>query len=81
MQTTRRDFLKRAVVAGAGAAVAGAGLTYAAVMGWALAAEPAHQYYLLPHAADGPAAGFAGWLRGACDEAAREAQALLSGVA
>ena len=47
---------------------------------WALAAEPAHQYYLLPHAADGPAAAFAGWLRDTCSEAAREAQALLSGV-
>ncbi len=48
---------------------------------WALRAEPAHQYYLLPHAADGAAADFAGWLRAICAEAEHEAQALLSGVA
>lgn len=43
-----------------------------------LGAAPAYRYYLLPHAAQGPAAAFAGWLRTECDEAARAAAALLS---
>ena len=46
---------------------------------WALTAEPAHQYYLLPHAADGPAAVFADWLQTSCAAARREALALISG--
>lgn len=76
-----------AALAGQGVALARPSLARAALASgalrapWALAAEPAHQYYLLPHAADGAAAAFAAWLRGACAEAAREAQALLSGVA
>ncbi|MCZ8113048.1 MAG: LysR family transcriptional regulator [Betaproteobacteria bacterium] len=75
-----------AAIAGQGVALARPSLARPALAGgalrapWALAAEPAHQYYLLPHAADGPAAAFAGWLRDTCSEAAREAQALLSGV-
>jgi len=76
-----------AALAGQGVALARPSLARAALASgalrapWALAAEPAHQYYLLPHAADGAAAAFAAWLRDACAEAAREAQALLSGVA
>lgn len=76
-----------AAIAGQGVALARPSLARAALASgalrapWALAAEPEHRYYLLPHAADGPAAAFAGWLRGACAEAAHEAQALLSGVA
>ena len=75
-----------AAIAGQGVALARPSLARSALAAgalrapWALAAEPAHQYYLLPHAADGPAAAFAGWLRDTCSEAAREAQALLSGV-
>lgn len=57
----------------------------ALVAPWALRAEPAHQYYLLPYAHSGaddsPAAVFVDWLRGICADATREAQALLSGVA
>mgnify|MGYP001187700232 CR=1 FL=1 len=45
---------------------------------FAVSAPPAFRYYLLPHAAQGPAADFAAWLRGECDEAARAAAALLS---
>lgn len=53
----------------------------ALVAPWALSAEPAHQYYLLPHAGEGAAAAFVDWLRATCADARREAQALLSGVA
>ena len=42
----------------------------------ALAAEPTHAYYLLPHAAEGPAAAFAGWLLAQCQAVQREAAAL-----
>lgn len=75
-----------AAIAGQGVALARPSLARHALAGgalrapWALAAEPANRYYLLPHAANGAAAAFAGWLRAACTEAAREAQALLSGV-
>jgi LysR family transcriptional regulator, glycine cleavage system transcriptional activator len=51
----------------------------ALVAPFALRAEPAHRYYLLPHAADGAAALLAAWLRETCDAALREAEALLSG--
>jgi DNA-binding transcriptional LysR family regulator len=44
-------------------------------------AAPAYRYYLLPHAAQGPAADFAAWLHAECDEAARAAAALLSPAA
>jgi len=76
-----------AALAGQGVALARPSLALAALASgtlrapWALAAEPAHQYYLLPHAEGGAAGAFATWLRQACGEAAREAQALLSGVA
>jgi DNA-binding transcriptional LysR family regulator len=53
----------------------------ALVAPFALRAEPAHRYYLLPPAGDGAAALFAAWLREACAEAQREAEALLSGQA
>lgn len=46
-----------------------------------IGAAPAYRYYLLPHAAHGPAAGFAAWLRAECEEAARAAAALVSGHA
>ncbi len=48
---------------------------------FAIGAAPAFRYYLLPHAAQGPAAAFATWLRGECDEAAHAAAALVSGRA
>jgi LysR family transcriptional regulator, glycine cleavage system transcriptional activator len=48
---------------------------------FAIGAAPAFRYYLLPHAAQGPAAAFAAWLRSECDEAARAAAALVSGRA
>ncbi len=41
-------------------------------------AEPAASYHLLPHAASGPAAAFAAWLRGACAQAQAEAQAAVA---
>lgn len=44
-------------------------------------AAPAWRYYLLPHAAHGPAAAFAAWLRTECEDAARAAAALVSGRA
>jgi LysR family transcriptional regulator, glycine cleavage system transcriptional activator len=44
-------------------------------------AAPAYRYYLLPHAAQGPAAAFSAWLRTECEEAARAAAALVSGRA
>lgn len=43
-----------------------------------LGAAPAWRYYLLPHAASEPAAGFAAWLHGECAEATHAAAALLS---
>ncbi len=43
-----------------------------------LTAVPAHQYYLLPHAAGGAAQGFADWLVGACEAVAAQARALVS---
>ena len=43
-----------------------------------ITATPAHQYYLLPHAAQGAAAAFADWLAAECGEIAAQAQALLS---
>lgn len=46
-----------------------------------VSAAPAYRYYLLPHAAQGPAAAFAAWLRAECEEAARAAAALVSGGA
>lgn len=46
-----------------------------------LSAEPAHQYYLLPHAADGAGCLFADWLRATCAEVRREALALISAPA
>ncbi|WP_341886914.1 LysR substrate-binding domain-containing protein [Variovorax sp. YR752] len=46
-----------------------------------IGAAPAWRYYLLPHAAQGPAADFAAWLRAECEEAARAAAALVSGRA
>lgn len=46
-----------------------------------IGAAPAYRYYLLPHAAHGPAAGFAAWLRAECEEATRAAAALVSGHA
>jgi DNA-binding transcriptional LysR family regulator len=46
-----------------------------------LSAEPAHQYYLLPHAADGAAALFAAWLHATCAEARRQALTLISALA
>lgn len=48
---------------------------------FAIGAAPAFRYYLLPHAAQGPAAAFAAWLRSECDEAAQAAAALVSGRA
>lgn len=42
----------------------------------ALAAEPAHAYYLLPHAGEGPAARFAAWLVALCESVRQEAAAL-----
>ena len=44
-----------------------------------VAAPPAFRYYLLPHAAQGPAAAFALWLRGECELATQAAAALVSG--
>lgn len=76
-----------AALAGQGVALARPSLARHWLAGGALVApftttaEPAHRYYLLPHAPDGAAAAFADWLRGLCAEAAREAQALLSGDA
>lgn len=46
-----------------------------------IGAAPAFRYYLLPHAAHGPAAAFAAWLRAECAEAADAAAALVSGRA
>ncbi len=46
-----------------------------------IGAAPAWRYYLLPHAAQGPAADFATWLRGECEDAAHAAAALVSGSA
>jgi DNA-binding transcriptional LysR family regulator len=46
-----------------------------------LLATPAHQYYLLPVAAQGPASLFADWLTGICAETAAQAAALVSGQA
>jgi DNA-binding transcriptional LysR family regulator len=43
-----------------------------------LASPPALRYYLLPHAAQGPAAAFATWLRDECAQAAGAAAALVS---
>lgn len=40
---------------------------------------PAHQYHLLPHAADGASGVFAQWLRATCERVSREARAALSG--
>jgi DNA-binding transcriptional LysR family regulator len=48
---------------------------------FALAAEPAHQYHLMPHAREGAAADFAHWLRGECQAAQAGAEAWLSGLA
>lgn len=48
---------------------------------FAIGAAPAFRYYLLPHAAQGPAAAFAAWLSSECDEAAQAAAALVSGRA
>lgn len=76
-----------AALAGQGVALARPSLaqhwltTGALVAPWALSAEPAHQYYLLPHAADGPAALFVGWLRSHCDAVRLASMALLSGQA
>lgn len=44
-----------------------------------LAAPPAFRYYLLPHAAQGPAAAFADWLRTECQQATQASAALVSG--
>lgn len=46
-----------------------------------IGAAPAYRYYLLPHAAQGPAAAFAAWLRAECEDAAGAAAALVSGRA
>lgn len=46
-----------------------------------IGAAPAYRYYLLPHAAQGPAAAFAAWLRAECEDAAHTAAALVSGRA
>lgn len=46
-----------------------------------LSSPPAFRYYLLPHAAQGPAAAFATWLCDECAQAARAAAALVSGSA
>jgi LysR family glycine cleavage system transcriptional activator len=40
---------------------------------FAITARPANQYHLLPHAADGAPALFAQWLRGVCEQLARDA--------
>jgi DNA-binding transcriptional LysR family regulator len=53
----------------------------ALVAPWSLSAEPAHQYYLLPHAAAGAAAGFAAWLQATCAEVQHDAQAWISAPA
>lgn len=47
---------------------------------FAITAEPAHRYYLLPHSAQGAAPVFAAWLRQVCAEAEQGAHALLSGL-
>lgn len=43
----------------------------------AITARPANQYYLMPHARAGAAAGFARWLQVACAQVVQEAAALL----
>lgn len=43
-----------------------------------LTAPPAHQYYLLPHAAQGAAPAFAAWLQQVCARVAAEGAELLS---
>ena len=45
---------------------------------FALTAEPAHQYHLLPHAGQGAPALFARWLQGVCEQVAHDALAALS---
>src|SRR6185295_16641240 len=61
-----------AAVSGQGVALARPSLARAWIAAGALvppfrlSAEPAHQYHLLPHAADGAPALFAQWLRGIC---------------
>lgn len=73
-----------AAVAGLGIALARPSLarhwleTGSLVAPFALGATPAHQYYLLPHAAQGAAADFADWLAGVCRDTAEQAAALLS---
>ncbi|WP_298831623.1 LysR substrate-binding domain-containing protein [uncultured Piscinibacter sp.] len=73
-----------AAVSGQGIALARPSLARHWLAGGALvpvssvSAPPAFRYYLLPHAEQGPAADFAVWLRGECDEAARAAAALIS---
>jgi LysR family glycine cleavage system transcriptional activator len=47
----------------------------------ALHAQSARQYFLLPHAAQGAAPLFAGWLAGVCADAAARGAAALSGPA
>jgi LysR family transcriptional regulator, glycine cleavage system transcriptional activator len=42
---------------------------------FALTAEPAHKYFLLPHAGEGAPVLFAHWLRDVCAQAARDALA------
>ncbi len=46
-----------------------------------IGATPAYRYYLLPHAAQDPAAGFVAWLHAECERAARTAASLVSPVA
>lgn len=46
---------------------------------FALSAPATHLYYLLPHAAQGPAAGFATWLVAVCAEVERRSAEWLSG--
>jgi DNA-binding transcriptional LysR family regulator len=46
-----------------------------------IGAAPAYRYYLLPHASQEPAAGFAAWLCAECEEAAHRAASLLSPLA
>lgn len=73
-----------AAVAGLGIALARPSLarhwleTGTLVAPFTLSTAPAHQYYLLPHAAQGAAAAFADWLAEVCRDTADQAAALLS---